>query len=416
MLREGDAVFLHTGWGDLFAQFPAQNATYNESEPGIGKAAAQWLADQKVVVVGADTWAVEVIPSEDANEAFPVHALLLTNNGIHIIENVRTDLIAAEAASSKRATFFLSMTVPKAVGTDRHLRQYRSDQVVWLQRILTERNFAGASHEAPAFLAGDPRHRLVRTCCQPREARRFRVAFANLNEEPGTSIEGLGFSGAEIRRSFELASRGLPLDMIYYDNGGDAEQSPCQCRQMRSSRKVDLLIEYNSDAEANAEIGRQLKAAGIPVLAVNHPIPDAPLYTADHLAAGRIAGRTLGEFAKENWSDQTTVAAILGDVADPSPFVAARIQGVTEGLRQELPNVSPVLAGQRRPPGSRRGRPRQVSRVRRPGAKYSWRRSTTPPHSLPNRRLKVPGAPATAPLSAKAPAVSPWRRQREEGD
>jgi len=116
-LREGDAVFIHTGWGDLFKQFPAQNANYNKSEAGIGKAAAQWLADQKVVLVGADNWAVEVIPSEDTNEAFPVHALLLTDNGIHIIENVRTDLIAAEAANSKRATFFLSMTVPKAVGT-----------------------------------------------------------------------------------------------------------------------------------------------------------------------------------------------------------------------------------------------------------------------------------------------------------
>jgi kynurenine formamidase len=116
-LREGDAVFVHTGWGDLFNQFPAQNANYNMAEPGISKAAAQWLADQKVVLVGTDTWAVEVIPSEDASEAFPVHAILLTNNGIHIIENVRTDLIAAEAATSKRATFFLSMTVPKAVGT-----------------------------------------------------------------------------------------------------------------------------------------------------------------------------------------------------------------------------------------------------------------------------------------------------------
>ena len=116
-LREGDAVFVHTGWGDLFNQFPAQNANYNKSEPGISKAAAQWLADQKVVLVGTDTWAVEVIPSEDAMEAFPVHAILLTDNGIHIIENVRTDLIAAEAASSKRATFFLSMTVPKTVGT-----------------------------------------------------------------------------------------------------------------------------------------------------------------------------------------------------------------------------------------------------------------------------------------------------------
>ena len=116
-LREGDAVFIHTGWGDLFNQFPAQNANYNKAEPGISKSAANWLASQKVVLVGTDTWAVEVIPSEDTMEAFPVHAILLTDNGIRIIENVRTDLIAAEANSSKRATFFLSMTVPKAAGT-----------------------------------------------------------------------------------------------------------------------------------------------------------------------------------------------------------------------------------------------------------------------------------------------------------
>jgi ribose transport system substrate-binding protein len=174
------------------------------------------------------------------------------------------------------------------------------------------------------------------------QARRFRVAFANLNEEPGTSIEGLGFSGMEIRRSFELASRGLPLDMIYYDNGGDAGKALVNAANA-VSRKVELLIEYNSDAAANAEIARQLKAAGIPILAINHEIPGAPLYAADHVAAGRIAGQTLGQFAKQNWPDQTPAVAILGDVADPSPSVAARIQGISEGLRQELSNIPPIL-------------------------------------------------------------------------
>ncbi len=115
-LREADAVFLHTGWEDLFLQWPAQNATYNKSEPGIGEAAAQWLASQKVILVGADTWAVEVIPGEEEDIAFPVHKTMITDNGIHLIENVRTDLIAAEAAKTGRATFFLNMTVPKAVG------------------------------------------------------------------------------------------------------------------------------------------------------------------------------------------------------------------------------------------------------------------------------------------------------------
>jgi kynurenine formamidase len=115
-LREGDIVIIHTGWGDLFEQFPAQNALYNSGEPGLGKAAATWLISQKIVAVGSDTWAVEVIPGEDPKEAFIVHQMLLTDNGIHIIENVRTDLIAAEAAASGRSTFFFSMTVPKGVG------------------------------------------------------------------------------------------------------------------------------------------------------------------------------------------------------------------------------------------------------------------------------------------------------------
>ncbi len=115
-LREGDIVIIHTGWGDLFEQFPAQNAAYNSGEPGIGKDAANWLVSQKVVAVGADSWAVEVIPGENPKEAFIVHNILLTDHGIHIIENVRTDLMAAEAAASKRSTFFFNMTVPKAVG------------------------------------------------------------------------------------------------------------------------------------------------------------------------------------------------------------------------------------------------------------------------------------------------------------
>jgi kynurenine formamidase len=115
-LHEGDVVIINTGWGDLFLQYPAQNALYNSGEPGIGVAAADWLISQKVVGVGADTWAVEVIPAEEPKRAFPVHPMLLTDNGIHIIENVRTDLIAEEVAKTGRATFFFNMTVPKAVG------------------------------------------------------------------------------------------------------------------------------------------------------------------------------------------------------------------------------------------------------------------------------------------------------------
>ena len=141
--------------------------------------------------------------------------------------------------------------------------------------------FVGAAGGAPA---------------RARERRRFRIAFANLNDDPAAHLEGLGFTGAEVRQSFELASRTLPVELICYDNGGDGEKAIANADDA-IGRKVDLLIEYNDDIEANAEIGRRMQAAGIPVLALNYPVPGAPLYAADNVAAGRIAGKTLGEFA-----------------------------------------------------------------------------------------------------------------------
>ena len=192
------------------------------------------------------------------------------------------------------------------------------------RQILTI--MAGAACASRPVKADSPRHR---------------VAFANANETKGTRLEGLGFTGYDVRRSFELAARTLPLEMIYYDNGGDAETAVANVVNA-ISRKVDLLIEFNAETEANPEIARRTTAAGIPVLAINHPVGDAPLYTADNLAAGRIGGRALGAFAKQTWPDEQPVAAILGDLGDPSDAIALRAKGITEGLRAELPDVVPA--------------------------------------------------------------------------
>jgi ribose transport system substrate-binding protein len=171
------------------------------------------------------------------------------------------------------------------------------------------------------------------------DQRRFRIALANLNDDPSARVEGLGFNGAEVRRSFELASRTVPVDMIYYDNAGDPEAALANANDA-VSRKVDLLIEYNSDAESNAEIARKLKAAAIPVLALNYPVPGAPLYAADNMLAGEIAGKALGEFANQTWADQTVVAVIAGDFADPAAYLPQRVKGIIDGLHKNLPDMT----------------------------------------------------------------------------
>ena len=71
--------------------------------------------------------------------------------------------------------------------------------------------------------------------------RRFRIAFANLSDDPSARVEGLGFNGTEVRRSFELASRTVPADMIYYDNASDPEAALANASDA-IGRKVDLFI------------------------------------------------------------------------------------------------------------------------------------------------------------------------------
>jgi kynurenine formamidase len=100
-IRSGDVVLIHTGWSSLWMK---DNAKYGASEPGIGVAAAQFLADAEVVVVGADNWGVEVMPNPDASLSAPVHQLLLARNGIYLHEN----LITAELARDNAYEFMYS--------------------------------------------------------------------------------------------------------------------------------------------------------------------------------------------------------------------------------------------------------------------------------------------------------------------
>ena len=170
------------------------------------------------------------------------------------------------------------------------------------------------------------------------EPRRFRIALANLDETPGVTLEGLGFTGADVRRSFELAARTLPVDMLYFDNARDSSRAIANA-EAAIGAKADLLIEYNTDAETNAEIARRLAGAGIPALALVDPLPGAPLYGPDNHAAGLIAGQALGTFARENWPGEKVLAVLIGDLAAPDAPIKDRVQGITEGVHEALPTL-----------------------------------------------------------------------------
>jgi len=92
-LQPGDAIIIHTGYGKLWGK---DNARYVKGSPGIGVAAAEWLAKQDPMLVGADNSSVEVNPNPDPKISLPIHQIMLVVNGIHLLENLKLDELAAK--------------------------------------------------------------------------------------------------------------------------------------------------------------------------------------------------------------------------------------------------------------------------------------------------------------------------------
>jgi kynurenine formamidase len=99
----GDVVLLRTGW--LESRSPANKADFDR-EPGLGVEAALVLAEAGVSVVGADNYAVEVLPFPE-RQVFPVHQRLIRDYGVPLLEG----LVLAPLAEAG-ATQFLFMAAP----------------------------------------------------------------------------------------------------------------------------------------------------------------------------------------------------------------------------------------------------------------------------------------------------------------
>jgi kynurenine formamidase len=94
-IRKGDVVLFHTGWQAMAASDPK---AFMAGEPGLGKEGAQYLVSKEVLAVGADQWALEVIPFEKDVGIFEVHQILLPRSGVFILENMNTAPLVADKA------------------------------------------------------------------------------------------------------------------------------------------------------------------------------------------------------------------------------------------------------------------------------------------------------------------------------
>jgi kynurenine formamidase len=104
-IEPGDAVLLHTGW--LAAQQDVSDVDFN-TEPGIDHEAGLWLAQQDVALIGADNYAVEVLPFAKGT-VFPVHQCVIRDFGIPLLEGL---LLEPLVRTGRREFLFVAAALP----------------------------------------------------------------------------------------------------------------------------------------------------------------------------------------------------------------------------------------------------------------------------------------------------------------
>ena len=106
-VEKGDAVLLRTGWIQYFDD-PLKYTSHHDGCPGLVVDGAQLLVQCGAAYVGADTVALEKTPAAN----LPVHVVLIVKNGVHILEALYLEELAADNVSD-----FLFMASPlKIIG------------------------------------------------------------------------------------------------------------------------------------------------------------------------------------------------------------------------------------------------------------------------------------------------------------
>jgi kynurenine formamidase len=90
-IEKGDAVLIRTGWIQHFDD-PLKYVSHHEGCPGLVVDGAQLLVKSGAAYVGADTVALEKTPAPN----LPVHVVLIVKNGVHILEALYLEELAAD--------------------------------------------------------------------------------------------------------------------------------------------------------------------------------------------------------------------------------------------------------------------------------------------------------------------------------
>ena len=163
-------------------------------------------------------------------------------------------------------------------------------------------------------------------------SRRYRIGFGNMSEKRDFC--------RKVRQGLERAAAQLGnVDLLIRDNEL-SRQTSLQNAAWFVANRVDLVIEFQADSDAGNIIMDQFNRAGIPVIAVDIPLPGATFFGADNYRAGFLAGEGLGYWVKRHWRGNMDILLKLLP-SRIGPTAQARLQGMVEGLTSVIGPLLP---------------------------------------------------------------------------
>ncbi|MBE7555896.1 MAG: sugar ABC transporter substrate-binding protein [Anaerolineales bacterium] len=160
----------------------------------------------------------------------------------------------------------------------------------------------------------------------------YKIGFANLTED-------IVFTKL-VREGIEAAAKEAGnIELVLADNKLDGATALANADSFLT-QGVNGVIEFQTDEKFGNVIMDKFRTANVPVIAIDIPMPGATFFGADNYKAGRLAGEAAAEYAKQNWDGQVD-AILLLELPQSGPIPAARMQGMLEGLQDNLETKVP---------------------------------------------------------------------------
>ncbi len=166
----------------------------------------------------------------------------------------------------------------------------------------------------------------------PTKKDNYKIGFANLTED-------IVFTQL-VRQGIEQAAKDAGnIELVLADNKLDGATAMANADNF-ILQGVDGVIEFQTDEKFGNVMMDKFRAEGIPVIAIDIPMPGATFFGADNYRAGYMAGEAAAKWINDNWDGQADAILVL-ELPQSGPIPAARMQGQVEGVQENIANPVP---------------------------------------------------------------------------